>query len=305
MTKRLLLTLLLSPWIASSLFAQSTAQQRQQIRAQTDARLRAIIDTTDGVMGVAALDLVGDDDFMINADQVFPQGSAIKIPILMDVYRQAEQGAFALSDRRTLTDAVKVGGSGRLQTLGTGSQLTIYDLCVLMISISDNTATNMLIDLVGMDSVNQVMADLGLEHTRLQRKMMDTAARARGDENLSTPAEAAQIMEMLHRGTFVSRAASDAMLAILRKTNGGDIAAGVPSDVPVPFKPGGIPGVAAEWALVELDAQPYALVVMGNYGRGGFDAAMTTISHTLYDYYWRMSRASAYGTYVDPAQLNR
>jgi beta-lactamase class A len=305
MTKRFHLALLLGSWLAGPLFAQSTAQQRQQIRAQTDARLHAIIDTTAGVMGVAALDLVGDDDVLINADQVFPQGSTIKIPILMEVYRQAEAGTFALSDRRTLTDAVKVGGSGQLQTLGTGSELTIYDLCVLMISISDNTATNMLIDLVGMDRVNQTMADLGLEHTRLQRKMMDTAARARGDENLSTPAEAAQIMEMLHRGTFVSRAASDEMLAILRKTGGGDLAAGVPGDVAVPFKPGGIPGVSTEWALVELDAQPYALVVMGNYGRGGFDAAMTALSRTLYDYYWRMSRASAYGTYVDPAQLNR
>jgi beta-lactamase class A len=304
MTKRLLFALLVSGWLTGSLHAQSAAQQ-QQIRAQTDARLQAIVDTTDGVMGVAALDLVGDDDFLINADQVFPQGSAIKIPILMEVYQQAEAGRFALSDRRPLTDAVKAGGSGLLQTLGAGSELTIYDLCVLMISISDNTATNMLIDLVGMENVNQTMADLGLEHTRLQRQMMDTAARARGDENLSTPAEAARIMAMLHRGTFISRAASDDMLAILRTTDGGDLAAGVPGEVTVPFKPGGIPGVSTEWALVELDAQPYALVVMGNYGLDGFDAAMTALSRTLYDYYWRMSRASAYGTYVDPAQLNR
>ena len=304
MIKRLVLILALSGGLAGPLHAQSTVQ-RQQIRAQTDARLQAIVDTTDGVMGVAALDLVGDDDFLINADQVFPQGSAIKIPILMEVYQQAEAGQFALSDRRPLTEAVKVGGSGLLETLGTGSELTIYDLCVLMISISDNTATNMLIDLVGMENVNQTMADLGLQDTRLQRKMMDTAARARGDENLSTPAEAAQIMEMLHRGTFISRDASDAMLAILRTTGGGDIAAGVPDDVTIPFKPGGIPGVSTEWALVELDAQPYVLVVMGNYGLGGFDDAMTALSRTLYDYYWRMSRASEYGTYVDPSQLNR
>jgi len=110
---------------------------------------------------------------------------------------------------------------------------------------------------------------------------------------------------MLHRGTFINRAASDEMLAVLRTTSGGDLASGVPGDVSVPFKPGGIPGVSTEWALVELDAQPYALVVMGNYGLDGFDAAMTALSRTLYDYYWRMSRASTYGTYVDPAQLNR
>lgn len=304
MTKRFLLAVLLSGWLAGSLCAQSVTP-RQQIRVHTEARLDAIIDTTVGVMGIAALDLAGDDDFMINADQVFPQGSAIKIPILITVYRQAEAGRFALSDRRSLTDAVKVGGSGLLQRLGTGSELTIYDLCVLMITISDNTATNMLIDLVGMERVNETMTDLGLQKTRLQRTMMDTDARARGDENLSTPAEAAQIMAMLHRGEVASPEASEAMRAILRETEGGRIAAGVPDDVAVPFKPGGIPGVSTEWALVELDAQPYALVVMGHYGRGGFGAAMEAISRTLYDYYWRMSRASTYGTYVDPAQLNR
>jgi len=304
MLRRLVAFALLSGILAGSLHAQPTSQ-RQQVRAQTEAHLQAIIDTTDGVVGVAALDLVGDDHFLIHADQIFPQGSAIKIPILIDVYRQAEAGRFALSDRRPLTDAVKVGGSGLLQSLGTGSALTIYDLCVLMITISDNTATNMLIDLVGMESVNQTMVDLGLEHTRLQRTMMDTDARARGDENLSTPREAARLMAMLHRGEVVSRDASEAMLAILRQTGGGTLAAGVPDDVSVPFKPGGIPGVSAEWALIELDAQPYALAVMGTYGLGGFDAAMTALSHTLYDYYWRMSRASAYGTYVDPGQLNR
>ena len=304
MLSRLLVLFLLSGWLTGWAHAQSP--HRQHIRAQTEARLQAIVDTTDGVMGVVALDLSGDDDFRINADLIFPQGSAIKIPILMEVYKQAEAGRFTLSDQRPLTKAVKVGGSGLLETLGTGSALTIYDLCVLMISISDNTATNMLIDLVGMENVNRTMADLGLQHTRLQRKMMDTEARARGDENLSTPAEAAELMALLHRGDFISPAVSEEILSVLHTTGGGRIAAGVPDDVAVPYKPGGIPGVSTEWAIVELDARPYVLVVMGNYGiDGSFGPAMTAISRTLFDYYWRMSRASEYGTYVDPSQLNR
>jgi beta-lactamase class A len=71
-----------------------------------------------------------------------------------------------------------------------------------MIVLSDNTAANMLIEIVGMENVNRTMTSLGLKQTRLQRKMLDTAASARGEENLSTPAEAARLMEILYRGGF-------------------------------------------------------------------------------------------------------
>lgn len=300
-----LLVLLLGLWLLPAA-GQAQPTPQQQIRAQTEARLHSIVDTTRGVLGLAAFDLEAEERFTINGDLIFPQGSAIKIPILMEVFRQAHAGAFSLSDRRTIPEEVKVGGSGILKDLGSGSAFTIRDLCVLMIIESDNTATNVLIDLVGMQAVNETMADLGFPATKLRRKMMDTAARGRGDENVSTPVEAARLMATLYRGNFVSEAVSEEVLSILRKTPGGRIAAGVPDDVPVAYKPGGIPGVSAEWAVVELDARPYVVAVMGTYGLDRpFGAAMEAVSRTLYDYYWRVGHATEYGTYVDPSLIKQ
>lgn len=294
--------LLASLWLLPSVWAQPSPTQ--QIRAQTEARLQSIADTTQGVLGLAAYDLEAEERFGINDDVVFPQGSAIKISILMEVFKQAHEGTFALNDRLSISEETKVGGSGIIKELGTESVFSIRDLCVLMIMESDNTATNVLIDLVGMDSVNSTMQTHGLTKTVLQRKMMDTAARGRGDENLSTPNEAARLMAKLHRGEFVSREVSDEILSILRKTPGGRIAAGVPDDVSIPYKPGGIPGVSTEWALVELDTRPYVVAIMGNYGVDNpFGPAMESISQILYEYYWRMGRVTEYGTYVDPSLI--
>jgi beta-lactamase class A len=272
------------------------------VRAKTEARLQEIVSGVRGAMGLTVIALTSGERFDIHENFLFPQGSAIKIPILMEVYKQAAEGQFSLTDPLPVRKHHQVGGSGVLKELGDGtSQLSIRDLAVLMILVSDNTATNMLIDLVGMKNINQTMAALGLSQTKVQRRMMDTAARGRGDENLSTPAEAAKIMETLYRGEFLDRASCDDMLAILRKPKRGGIRAGLPAEVPVAFKPGGIPGVSTEWAIVYLKERPYVVVVMENYElEDEATAAMKEISRTLSDYFWRLGRASRYGTYVTP-----
>ena len=275
------------------------------VRAKTEAQLQEILSGTRGAMGLTVMDLTNGKRFDINENFLFPQGSAIKIPILMEVYKQAAEGKFKHTDLLPVKKKQQVGGSGVLKELGDAtSQLSIRDLAVLMILVSDNTATNMLIDLVDMENINRTMASLGLSQTMVQRPMMDTAARAQGKENLSTPAEAARIMEILYRGEFLDRAACDDMLAILKKPKRGGINAGLPAEIPVAFKPGGIPGVSTEWAIVYLKERPYVVVVMENYElENEATAAIKDISRTVYDYFWRLGRASRYGTYVDPAYL--
>jgi beta-lactamase class A len=251
-------------------------------------------------MGLVALDLTSGERFAINENLVFPQASAIKIAILMEVYKQAQAGKFKLTDTRRVEKQHKAGGSGVLVQLSDGTvQLSIYDLCVLMILVSDNTATNMLIDLVGMDNINRTLEGLGLKHTRVRRRMLDTAASWRGDENVSTPAEAARIMEILFKGEFLNRAACDEILAILKKPKNGGIKSGLPTDVPVAFKPGGIAGVKTEWCIVLLKDRPYVVTVMENYGLDDAATAMKEISVTLYEYFFRLARATPHGTYVE------
>lgn len=271
------------------------------IHEKTESRLKEIASRSRGALGFVALDLTDGERFALNDDVVYPQASAIKIAILMEVYKQAGEGKFKLTDTRRIEKKDKTGGSGVLIDLGDGTvQLSLHDLCVLMIVLSDNTATNQLIELVGRDNINHTLESLGFKQTRVRRRMMDTAASWRGDENTSTPAEAARIMELLFKGQFINRHICDEIIAILKKTKLGGIKSGVPADVTVAFKPGSISGVTTEWAIVYLRDRPYVVVVMENYGmEDDATTAMKEISRTLYDHFSRLARATPHGTYVE------
>ncbi len=298
---------ILACWFAllCPLFAQQ--ENWNVVREKTESRLREIASGTRGAVGLVAVDLTGGERFAINENLVFPQASAIKIPILMEVYKQAAAGKFSLADLHPVGKNHQVAGSGVLQHFGDGtSRLSIRDLAVLMILVSDNTATNMLIDLVGKEAINATMAGLGLQQTRVQRRMIDPAASGRGEENVSTPGEAARIMALLYRGEFLGRDACDDMLAILRMPKSGGISSGLPSGTSVAFKPGGLAGVSTEWAIVYLKERPYVVVFMENYGMQDEAAvAMKEISRVLHDYFWRLGRATRHGTYVDPQWIKR
>src|SRR5262249_25622832 len=144
----------------------------------------------DGVMGVAIKDLTTGEEVVVNDQLTFPTGSSIKIPILIELHKQIAEGKYKLTDQRWIENKDKVAGSGVIVNFGAHtSQLSLQDLAVLMIVLSDNTATNMLIDQTGMANVNATLDQLGLKAIRLRRKMIDTAASARGDENIATPHE--------------------------------------------------------------------------------------------------------------------
>src|ERR1700722_1252926 len=144
------------------------------LREKIVAQLREIASRACGVVGVSVVDLTGGERFGFNEDNIFPQASAIKIPVLMEIYKQAGEGKFKLSDTRRIKKSDMTGGSGILCELGDGTvELTLHDLCVLMIVLSDNTATNLLIDLAGIANVNKTLEWLGLGRHRLQRRVKD------------------------------------------------------------------------------------------------------------------------------------
>lgn len=294
----------IAPLIASLVLATSAVSEEDSLKIihdKTQSHLDEIAARTRGALGLAAIDPSSGERFAINENVVFPQASAIKIAILMEVYKQAEAGKFKLTDLRRIEKKDKTGGSGVLTELGDGTvQLSIYDLCVLMILVSDNTATNLLIDLAGMDNINRTLESLGLKQTRVRRRMIDTAAAWRGDENVSTPAEAARIMEILFKGEFINRRVCDEIIAILKKTKKHDIKTSLPADMSVAFKPGGLPGVNTVWAIVYLRDRPYIIAIMENYGlEEDAASAMKDISQTLYAYFSRLAKATPHGTYVD------
>ncbi|OKL41817.1 serine hydrolase [Pontibacter flavimaris] len=286
-----------------SINAMAQTSAHKVLRQQTEKQLHDIISRSPAVTGLVAVDLTSGDTFAFNPDVVFPQASAIKIPILMNVYQQAHEGRFSLTDIRKVSPADVVGGTGVLKDLKTMPSTSIYDLGVLMITLSDNTATNSLIDLVSMKEINAMLRGLGAKQTLVQRKMINAAASGRGEENLSTPADAARILQLLYKGEFISKATSKEIISILKRTDRqtSRLAAGIPDAVPIAFKPGVLNGVSTEWAIVLLPERPYAVAVMESYKvKGQAEETVEQLSEVLYQYFWRMGNATRYGTYVDP-----
>ena len=174
-------------------FTLTIASQAQQdvselLEQRTVAQLAGYAASFDGVLGVAAIDLTTGRAFSLHGDAVFPQASSIKIPIMIEVFRAARAGRFKLDDKINLTQQDLVAGGRIDRLLAKGPvTLTVRELVANMIEFSDNTATNKLIAMVGMASVNRLLDDLGLHKTRLQRIMLDSAAARRNEENISTP----------------------------------------------------------------------------------------------------------------------
>ncbi len=284
---------------------QAQDAHREILRQHLQERLENIVSGYEGVAGVHVLDLTDGTRFAVRDDLAFPQASSIKIPILLELFRRAEAEPGLLERRVEMTDEVRTGGSGVLQYLTDGgSALSLEDYAVYMILYSDNTATNVLIDALGMDAVNALSASLGATRTLLQRKMIRPEESARGNENLSTPSDAARIMERIASCDLpMSEASCERAREILEIPKGGPFRDPVPSSVPVAWKPGGITGVAAAWGLVDLPDRPYVLVVMSSYGGDG-GAVIREISTAAWDYFSRLSGVTEYGTRV-PLEVKR
>src|SRR4030095_3335003 len=287
-------------------FAGAQDESRAVLRRKLAAEIEKIAGSHDGVMGVAIKDLTTGEEILINDQLTFPTGSSIKIPILIELHKQAAEGKYKLTDQRWVERQDKVGGSGVIVNFGDHtSQLSLSDLATLMIVLSDNTATNMLIDQVGMANLNRTLDELGLKQIRLRRKMIDQAASARGDENTATPREAMALMEKLYRGQVVNRQLSDDALKILKIRKSSPIPRLLPDSVEIANKPGSIEGVACDWAAVYVPNRPYAIAVMTNYNGPNSEAAddaIAKVSKLAYDYFSRLSRSTGYGARV-PLEL--
>jgi beta-lactamase class A len=275
---------------------------RDALRRKLAAEIEKIAASHDGVMGVAIKDLTTGEEILINDQLTFPTGSSIKIPVLIELHKQAAEGKYKLTDQRWVEKKDQVGGSGVIVNFSDHtSQLSLSDLATLMIALSDNTATNMLIDQVGMANVNRTLDELGLKEIRLRRKMIDQPASARGDENTATPREAMTLMEKLYRGQVVNRQLSNDALKFLKLRKSSPIPQLLPASVEIANKPGSVEGVACDWAVVYVPNRPYAIAVMTNYNGpddGAADEAIAKVSKLAYDYFARLSRSTVYGARV-------
>ena len=160
---------------ASAQTSSDTATVKQQILWQKlEASIAEVDHNLDGVMGVTIEDLTSGQKYQLRENEVFPQASSIKIAVLAELYRQAQQGKLKPTDVYTVKASDLVADSPIMNGLTPGvTQVTLRDLATMVVAVSDNSAANILIDRVGIENVNSLLDSLGLAHTRLRRKMMD------------------------------------------------------------------------------------------------------------------------------------
>jgi beta-lactamase class A len=266
-------------------------------------QIRDIDQKLDGVMGLALKDLTSGEEFLINGDEIMPQASSIKIAILANLYLQAQQGKLKLSDEYTVRKEDLVPGSDIMLGLTPGvTRLTLRDLATMMVAVSDNSATNVLIERAGPENVNAMLEALGLHGTRLRRKMMDLKAAAEGRENVSTPREMMTLLETIYRGKLLNKEMTRDFIRMLSTHKESAMLQGLPDDAAAANKPGELEAVRNDSGIVMVKNRPYILCVMTSYLKDEREgsAAIRRIAGLTYSYFDRVGRASEYGRVVSP-----
>lgn len=224
-------------------------------------RVDDLLETFPGVGGLCLKDLRENSMMSFRGDEEFPTASSIKIHILVQLLMLAEAGDIDLAESVTLNHGQLTLGSGVLAYLDGPVTLTRLDVANLMIIASDNTATNLCIDWVGMPETNAMLRGLGLSRTHLRRRMQDQDSIARNEENVSTPVEMVKMIEHLHNGNPSSEVAKRC-LDIMRKHKYGILNVALPANLTVANKSGVMENVQCEVGIVNLPRRPYAVAVM-------------------------------------------
>src|SRR6267142_1573091 len=305
MTKRVFICLLIalsSLTIAAQCCPQKpAAEKKTALWQKLQEDLRTTDRQLDGVLGLAVKDLTSGEEFFIHPDEVMPQASSIKIAVLADLYLQAQQGKLKLSEEYIVRKEDLVSGSDIMLGLTPAfTRLTLRDLATMMVAVSDNSATNVLIDRVGSDNVNAMLEGQGLHATRLRRKMMDLKAASEGRENVSTPREMMTLLATVHSGKLLNQEMTEDFLKVLSTHKESSMLQGLPDDAVAANKPGELEAVRNDSGIVLIKGRPYILCVMTTYLKDEREgsAAIRKIAALTYSYFDRLSRASEYGRVV-------
>ena len=196
----------------------SLQAKRIGTRAQVERALDTIVDQAGGDVALAAMNLTTGEDLARNGDRSMPTASVFKLPLLVEVFRQSEAGDLDLDERVTLRAEDVVMGSGILRDFSPGVQPSLRDLTMMMVIVSDNSATNLLLDRVGgPQRVNATMRDLGLPSIVVHRRIDFGEITTNDSLAEAAPRDLMRLVAMLAREVLVSPEASRAMLAILRR----------------------------------------------------------------------------------------
>ncbi|MGC2402620.1 MAG: serine hydrolase [Acidobacteriaceae bacterium] len=267
--------------IALASWAPAMGQNKDAI---LDRRIQAAIHDFPGQVSLSAKNLDTGASYSLRPDDPVPTASTIKLPIMVELFAEAEEGKLDWNQKLELTDPDKVSGSGILTEFSAGDTFPIRDLMHVMIVVSDNTATNLILDRIGGDAVNRRMAQLGLSQTAVMRKIMQSKlfpdgktaqpegvteeGRKPGSDRWGTgrscPRDMVTLMEKLYRGQLVSKQASEEMLRVLKRQRDLQGVGRDMKDTVVASKSGALDHLRSEVALVYSQHGPVAISITIN-----------------------------------------
>ena len=248
-------------------------------------KIEKIISQVEGKVCVNFYDLNKNNGFSINGDKKVLSASMIKLLILAELMKKIFENKFSLSDTVMMANFMKIGGDGVLKELNTGHHFTLKELATLMIIVSDNQATNILIDFLGMENINQLGKELDLKETFLGRKMMDAEARKKGYDNYTCADDISLLLKLIYQEKLINKEASQLMLDILlRQQQGERLQRYLPSDIKIAHKCGDLDNLENDGGIIWLGNKAYILVVLTN-GMPNFQCKQTIgkISKFVYD----------------------
>ncbi len=260
---------LLLPGTAFDAHAQRPAKPATYLRADTAAlhrRLDSLSDAHHGVVGYSIINLETGERLSRRGDEPFPTASLIKVPIAVALMDQVAAGQLSLDDRITVLRIEKVPGAGLLQFLHDGAEITIRDAAWLMLTISDNTATNLLLSRVEMRRVWDAMEKRSLPRTKVHSKVFLRLASVAPDSSVkyglgvSTPNEMARLFTLLSNGKAVSPAADSVLIDMLDHNDDNQLLQRYVDGVRAPHKTGATDAVRTECTVFHLQSRVVACV---------------------------------------------
>ncbi|VBB08987.1 Hypothetical protein LUCI_4273 [Lucifera butyrica] len=226
-------------------------------------KVQSVLSGAGGRWSIVIINQATRERLEINPAMVFPAASMIKVPILYELMRQVAAGQLSLDESLIVAGASRVGGAGILQELRPDIAMTLRELAILMIVLSDNSATNLLIERVGMNAVNQTMTALGLTSTVLRRRMMDFEAARTGRENETCATDLALLFELIYTSHGLPDQYGALMVDILKRQQIRDkLPFYLPEETILANKTGTLPGVEHDGGILFLPGGPYIICVL-------------------------------------------
>ncbi len=243
-----------------------------------------------GKVGLVVEDLNTGWVISFNEDALIPSASLVKVPIMLSYFYAAQEDKVNLKENIKLKSFERVPGSKVLGKFPAGSQFMVEELFDPMITVSDNAAANALIDLLGFDALNAYFKKMGLKNTNIVRNMLDFRGRREGQENYTTAADMAYILEKLYRRQFLNQEVSDKCLILLNQQKINDrIPKNLPKDeVSVAHKTGLERHICHDAGIVYTQKGNFLICVLVKHGNRRALPAKKLISDialSTYNYY--------------------